>query len=279
MREGPLVSIIIPTHNRIHALKRAVESARAQDYANVELVVVDDGSQDETWAYLTQLRDQGSLVIARNDLAQGACAARNKAIQLANGEFIANLDDDDFFEANRISRLLAAFHDGVSAVTSYDLFFSNHGPNRVWKKKRTITFDDLLFRNRAGNAFLTKKNFLLAIGGFDASLRAAQDHDIFVRLAQHHGMVRTVPEVLHNIDDEESNARITTSSMKWIGYYDFYCKHKSQMNANQRGSNIYIILKARGKGSLKNTLRYAPIQFWPAELLGWLQRFLNPPAA
>jgi len=218
------------------------------------------------------------LIIARNDFAQGACAARNKAIRLANGEFIANLDDDDFFEGNRISRLLAAFQDGVSAVTSFDLFFSHEGPTRIWKKKRTITYHDLLYRNRAGNAFLTKKNFLHGIGGFDESLRAAQDHDVFVRLAKFHGNVLTVPEVLHNIDDEASNTRISTSSTKWIGYYDFYCKHKAQMNAIQRRANIFTVLKAKDKVNLKNILLYAPIQFWPVELLGWIQRCLNPPA-
>ena len=279
MREDPLVSIIIPTHNRLQALKRAIASARAQDYSNIELVVIDDGSRDGTWDYLSEQGPLDSWTIARNEQPLGACAARNKAIQLARGEFIANLDDDDFFESNRISRLLSAFRVGVAAVTSFDRFFSNHGPSRVWKKKRRITLDDLLYRNRAGNAFLTKKEFLLAIGGFDATLKAAQDHDLFVRLAQTFGAVVTIPEVLHNIDDEESHVRITTSSVKWIGYYDFYCKHKAHMNTAQRKSNIYIILKAKGQGALKNILRYAPLRFWPSELRGWIRRPLNPPAA
>ena len=272
MLEGPLVSIIIPTHNRIQALKRAVESALSQDYKNIELVVVDDGSEDETWAYLTLQKDLCQLVIAKHDEPQGACAARNKAIQLANGEFIANLDDDDFFEPNRISELVAAFRDGVAAVTSYDKFISNHGRIRIWKKKRIITFNDLLYRNRAGSTFLTKKSFLLEIDGFDESLIAAQDHDIFLRLTKYQGHIRTVTKILHNVDDEESSPRITTSSSAWLGYYDFYCKHKAEMNAAQRGSNLYLILKAKGKGSFKNILKLAPCRFWPVELRSWLRK-------
>jgi len=275
MHKGPLVSVIIPTHNRFQKLKRAVESVLAQDYANIELVVVDDGSRDETWTYLNQYASHESWVIARNEVPMGACAARNRAIRLANGEFIANLDDDDFFAPNRISRLLPAFQDGAAAVTSHDSFFSKQGSNRVWKKKAVITSNDLLYRNRAGNSFLTKKSYLLEIDGFDESLRAAQDHDVFLRLAECRGTIVTVPMVLHHIDEDEESARITTSSSKWIGYYDFYGKHKAKMNGKQRRSNLYIILKSKGKGSLKNIVRYAPFQFWPVELIARLRRLLS----
>lgn len=273
------VSVIVPTHNRLSTLKRAIESVLAQDYSNIELVVVDDGSTDGTWNYLKGQAQEGSWKVARNEDPRGACCARNQAIELASGMFIANLDDDDYFEPDRISKLLESFHEGYSAVTSHDGFFTNKGRTRVWKKKRSITHDNLLYKNHAGNAFLTKKAFLLSIGGFDESLRAAQDHDVFVRLAKCHGPVRTVPAVLHNIDDEASNERITTSSVKWIGYYDFYCKHKLDMNAAQRRSNIYVILKAKGKANLKRVLRYVPFQYWPVEGVGLIRRAFSPPRA
>lgn len=279
MIKDSLVSVIVPTHNRLSTLKRAIESVLAQDYPNIELVVVDDGSTDGTWNYLSDRAKQGPWKVAQNEEPRGACCARNQAIELASGEFIANLDDDDYFEPNRISKLLAAFGAGHSAVTSHDGFFTNQGRTRIWKKKRLITHDDLLYKNRAGNAFLTKKSYLTSIGGFDESLRAAQDHDVFVRLAKSHGPVSTVPAVLHNIDDEASNARITTSSVKWIGYYDFYCKHKADMNSAQRGSNIYVILKAKGKANVKSLFRFVPVHFWPVEGVGLIRRALNPPGA
>lgn len=275
MIEDSRVSVVVPTHNRLHTLKRAIDSVWAQDYPHIELVIIDDGSNDGTWEYLSSQAHRFAWKVARNEIPRGACSARNQAIELASGVFIANLDDDDYFEPDRISKLLAAFHEGFSAVTSYDGFFTNKGRTRIWQKKGVITHDDLLYKNRAGNAFLTRKSFLLSIGGFDESLRAAQDHDVFVRLAKAHGPVNTVPLVLHNIDDEGSNVRITTSSAKWIGYYDFYCKHKVDMNKAQRGSNLYVILKAKGKANLRKLLSYVPAQFWPVEVIGLIRRTLN----
>ena len=109
MNKDSLVSVIVPTHNRLSTLKRAIESVLAQDYPNIELVVVDDGSTDGTWNYLSGRAQEGPWKVARNEEPRGACCARNQAIELASGGYIANLDDDDYFEPDRISKLLAAF--------------------------------------------------------------------------------------------------------------------------------------------------------------------------
>jgi len=108
-----LVSAIIPTHNRADLLERAIESVLDQTWENLELVIVDDASDDKTPQFLKSLSDQHkNLKVIRNQESKGAAASRNIAIQNAKGDFIAGLDDDDFWRPNRIELLMEEFQDG-----------------------------------------------------------------------------------------------------------------------------------------------------------------------
>lgn len=109
-KSPPLVSIYMPTHNRLHLLKRAVASVLAQTYQYYELLIVDDGSIDGTWDYLQELSSHEPKVrIFRSAVASGACAARNVAINEAQGELITGLDDDDEFLVDRLETLVKAY--------------------------------------------------------------------------------------------------------------------------------------------------------------------------
>jgi glycosyltransferase involved in cell wall biosynthesis len=102
-----LVSIYMPTKNRLDMLKAAVESVRNQSYENVELIVVDEASTDGTAEYLKSISEVDSRIkVFRNEISRGACYARNIAIRASNGEFITGLDDDDEFKCNHISALV-----------------------------------------------------------------------------------------------------------------------------------------------------------------------------
>ena len=92
-----LVTIYIPTKNRLKLLNRAIESVKKQTYKDIEIIVVDDGSTDGTTEYLAQEINSGTLKAIFNKKSLGACAARNKAIEMATGDFITGLDDDDYF--------------------------------------------------------------------------------------------------------------------------------------------------------------------------------------
>ena len=91
--DSPLVSIYIPTYNRLDILKRAIRSVLDQSYAKLELIVVDDCSTDSTNEYLEDLSKRDfRLVHLRNSDNQGACVSRNRAIEYARGEFITGLE-------------------------------------------------------------------------------------------------------------------------------------------------------------------------------------------
>src|SRR4051794_29928113 len=100
----PLVSVIIPTFNREDVIANAIGSALGQTYKNLEVIVIDDGSIDNTEFRLAYLRENIRYVKQNN---QGPSAARNKGIQMARGEIVAFLDSDDLWSENKIARQVA----------------------------------------------------------------------------------------------------------------------------------------------------------------------------
>ncbi len=106
LSDQPLVSIIIPTYNRATLCKRAVMSVLGQSYPHVEVIVVDDGSGDDTKQILTSLDDRIVYIEQEN---AGVCAARNRGIQAAQGEFVAFLDSDDLWLRDKLAAQLDVF--------------------------------------------------------------------------------------------------------------------------------------------------------------------------
>lgn len=234
-----LVSVIIPTHNRKGLLERAVNSVLEQTWSPVELVIVDDASDDETPAYLDQLqKDHDRIQVISNTESKGAAVSRNIAVQHASGEFITGLDDDDYWRPTRVERLMEEFEEGFSAVCSYDRMVMNDR-EAVWRKPTMITHDDLLYYNQVGNQVLTKKEFLDEIGGYDEDLPSAQDYDLWIRLARQFGPIRTVTQPLQIVNMEEDRERISTADQKLDGYYQCYEKHKDWMSAKQKKYQEY----------------------------------------
>ncbi|WP_159900209.1 glycosyltransferase family 2 protein [Salinirussus salinus] len=106
---APLVSTIIPTYNRPNQFAEALESVNRQTYENIEVVIVDDGS-DKTYAnrIASNALDTDSYIICEHDTNQGVAVARNTGIKDANGEYIAFLDDDDVWKESKIEKQIAS---------------------------------------------------------------------------------------------------------------------------------------------------------------------------
>lgn len=105
---SPLISVIIPAYNNGHYLREAIDSVLAQDYPNVELIVVDDGSTDDTADVLAAYAGSLTAQYQRN---AGFASARNAGARLASGGFIAFLDSDDIYTPGRLRLQLSAFDD------------------------------------------------------------------------------------------------------------------------------------------------------------------------
>ncbi len=120
--QQPLVTIIITTYNRCKLLPRALKSAINQTYSNIEIIVVDDASNDYTTQIVQEyLLNDTRIKYIKNENRSGANMSRNKAILAAKGTFIAGLDDDDEFLPDRIRLLVKNYDPSYAFVTSLNI--------------------------------------------------------------------------------------------------------------------------------------------------------------
>lgn len=205
--DAPLVSAIVPTHNRAQLVVRAIRSIMAQTYENIEIIVVDDASTDDTRSAVEQLGG-ARVTYLRHDKNRGGSAARNTGIRHAQGAYIAFLDDDDEWEPTKTTEQLAALQgrDAVLCTISSGLDDGvNHGV------AKTITLDDLRHGNHTagGTAVLMAKANVLKETLFDEGLPRYQDWDLFIRIGLKYEMAYLdKPLVRYN---EGAHGRITNS--------------------------------------------------------------------
>ena len=179
---APLISIYLPTHNRVQNLKRAVSSVINQTYKNWQLIIVDDGSKDDTSIYLEQLKASDErIVILNNNKALGACTARNTAIDIACGEFITGLDDDDAFTPDRLSYFLQNWSNNYSSLCTPVTICKNDSQVEHNYFVGELALTDILTINKVGNQLFCKTADLRAVGGFDPNFKAWQDYDTWIR--------------------------------------------------------------------------------------------------
>jgi glycosyltransferase involved in cell wall biosynthesis len=202
--DEPLVSVVLPTHDRPALLREAVESVAAQTYPNIELIVVDDASPTPA-AETIDAASLGSAItlrVLRREENRGANAARNRGIGAANGEYIAFLDDDDRWEPEKLERQVEAFEQGgtdVGVVCVGQRFVDTDG-RLTQHRLPTATGDvaeDLLRGAVLGpfSTIMVRAAVLEAVGPPDDRFPAWQDREWHVRLAQH-CRYTTIPEPL-----------------------------------------------------------------------------------
>jgi glycosyltransferase involved in cell wall biosynthesis len=242
---SPIVSVFVPTRNRATLLERALTSIEKQGRNDVEIIVVDDASTDHTPQLLAQWEEQRRLRWFRNQIPMGACAARNIAINAARGHYVTGLDDDDEMLPGRISTLLDALRPGDAFACASDLIVSpGHMSWRI--VPRRIDRRAILSRNVVGNQVLAERGKLLACGGFDESLPAAQDYDLWIRMVLAHGPARGIRRVLQRIHAHATGVRISSSPSRRHGYWMVYRKHRSRMDECCRRAHLYNLRRANG---------------------------------
>lgn len=233
----PLITVYMPTHNRLSNLKRAVKSVLNQSYQNWQLIIVNDGSSDGTKNYLEHLAlTDNRIYIFNNDTPKGACIARNIAINAATGEFITGLDDDDEFTPDRLSYFLKSWKYPYTSLCT---------PVTICKRnKQTVhryfigdlTIDDLLVINKVGNQLFCKTTDLKEINGFDPMFKAWQDYDTWLRFFEKNGRGKKLPESTYLQYEEANYKSITRSPNRLIGFRQFLEKHQSLMSNKQKNA-------------------------------------------
>ncbi len=177
----PLVSVVIPSYNHARYVPEAVESALAQVGCRTEVIVVDDGSTDNTREVLARFGDRIRYIFQEN---QGHSAARNTGIRAAQGEWIALLDADDYWHPQKTQRQLAALEREPTAR----VIGSAHGDEMPEELDEHPALRWLTVRDFLSGTMLTSSSTLVhrsafeVAGLFDPSLKGAEDRDMWLRL-------------------------------------------------------------------------------------------------
>lgn len=215
--EESLVSVYICTYNRSHLLKRAIYSVLSQNYENIQIVVCSDNSTDDTDAVMEEfLQKYSNIIYLKMPVNSGACAARNKAIKHCSGKFITGLDDDDYFEANRIETFIQnkELLKKYSFLSSSYKYKTKNNLRTILMEDRSFSINDIVMENKVGNQVFTLKSNLMAIGSFDIDLPAWQDHDVWIRLISEFGPGKRIPVATYVIDVSHEHERVSKSDKK-----------------------------------------------------------------
>lgn len=181
----PLVSVIIPTYNRGWILKEAVDSVVAQTFSDYELIVVDDGSTDNTAEILEAYKDRIICVRQKN---KGVSAARNRGISAASGRLIAFLDSDDLWLPQKLAHQVDFFTENPDALICQTEETWIRKGRRVNPKKRHQKVSGLIFEKSldlclvSPSAVMVRARLFEEIGLFDERLPACEDYDMWLRV-------------------------------------------------------------------------------------------------
>lgn len=223
--EELLVSVYIPSHYRPNDLSRSLNSVLEQTHINVEVIVVLDGRCEESISLLECVsRKDNRLSFIVNDDPQGACNARNRAIDAATGNFITGLDDDDIMEPDCIQSYLSAWDDKYALLCADYSIFGVYS-NRFDCNKAEYSYLDLTERNYVGNQIFTKLD-ILKKNTFDEKMVAWQDYDCWFRVMfnQQKPLLK-LGKKLYKVNVDPTRERITTGTKTATGALQFLAKH------------------------------------------------------
>lgn len=184
-----LVSVIIPTYNRASTIKAAANSVLQQTVREIELIIVDDCSNDNTEAVISSIADP-RISYYRNDRNEGAAKSRNIGAARAQGKYLAFHDSDDIWRTDKLEKQLQYLKEYPEAKMVYCAFNLHRGeqiqkiPNSGLALEGSI-FDTLLQGNTVGTpTIMVNRQYFREIGGFDESILALEDWEFALRISQ-----------------------------------------------------------------------------------------------
>ncbi len=193
MKTPPLVSVVIPSYNTKEHTRIAVESIIHQTYKNWELIVCDDGSNDDSLQMLSDIAERNDKIkVYKNEKNLGNPQTRNKLFSLVSehAKYIAILDSDDSAEASRLEKQVNFLETNPkvdllgSAVTIIDEYGKEQGVRKYPQSHQEIAKNIMVFDPFAQPAIMIRKSALEIVGVYDEQLARCQDYDLFIRFVK-----------------------------------------------------------------------------------------------
>jgi glycosyltransferase involved in cell wall biosynthesis len=189
----PTVSVILPTYNRAHIVGRAIQSVLDQTYRDFELIVVDDGSADNTEEMVKGFNDPRIRYI-RHEMNKGGAAARNTGIEAAQGEYIAFQDSDDEWLSEKLEKQMRIFEKAPAQVgVVYTGFYAIKGDQKTYIPRPNVKIKEGNIHNELlrGNfvttqAAVVRRECFERTGIFDERLPRFQDWELFIRISKYY---------------------------------------------------------------------------------------------
>lgn len=217
-----MVSVIIPTYNRAKTIKKSIDSVLFQTYDDWELIIVDDGSTDETKELISSYKDS-RIKYYSYESNKGVVYARNYGMKMANGNYIAFQDSDDIWHNDKLEKQIKAMEDNYSAGFCYcrmQYLLDSHSSIAIPQYDIDINimsgdiFSKLLYENLvACPCLIMKRECYDKIGGYDNQFTALEDYDYVLRLAREYKAL-FVDDVL--VDANMSAGGISSNSANYL---------------------------------------------------------------
>lgn len=262
---NPFFSVVIPTHNRLPLLIRAIDSVLKQTFKDFELIVVDDHSSDNTGSVVKTISDP-RVKYTLNKRIKGACGARNVGIFSSKGKWVAFLDDDDEWLPDKLFSQynLIQNSDTLTGMicTDYALIKgTNHKPIIIKNRPEGWIHKKLLYGYQIGclSSVVVRSVILRNINGFDERFKSNQDWDLWYRISKI-SKVDNVPRVLVKMYQEirkdrigqNYNAKLSGHILLREKYSDIIDKNKILRHRHESFIFTYAVLSSNKQVAIKN---------------------------
>jgi glycosyltransferase involved in cell wall biosynthesis len=262
--KNPKVSVVIPTYNRAHLICRAIQSVLDQTYQNLEIIVVDDGSTDNTEEIVINFKDERIRYIQHSE-NKGASAARNSGIRVSRGEYIAFQDSDDEWFSDKLEKQIRAFYKSSPEVgVVYSGFYKVEANKKIYipsddhAQKKGNIHNELLKGNFVGTpTVLIKKECFENVKYFDENIPSLEDWELWIEISKYYNFEYiNMPLVYsystpNSVNFNQKNA-IKAYEMILKNHLNEFCKNKKNLSKHY----FIIALKLCSINDFKNERTY-----------------------
>lgn len=267
-----LISIVIITYKRpIEVLRRAVNSAISQDYENIEIIIVNDCPEDMEGSHaideLVEEYADPRIVLKHHSKNKGANAARNTGLNIAKGSFIAFLDDDDEWYADKLSKQYKAISQNKKYGIAYSGFFRVTEERTIPCYPVCLARKDSCLEKILENNFVGPTSFSLiridaikSVGGFDEKIKICQEYELWIRILQKYDAV-CVNELLGNYYySDDSTFKVTDkfingSNILLTKHSELYKKYPKALSNKLLNMFTFSCKRHRWKAALNYKMR------------------------